>query len=98
MRVLNFVCRGERYEVNEIGQLRRTDMKMEFSDGWQFLGGSFHHWRNGIDRRFKDTQNATEYEGCLVWDRDHGTTRQWGGRYNGGLPRITSAWYEEVTQ
>ena len=99
MKTLNFICRGERYEVNAAGQMRRTGMKIEFSDGWKFLGVSFHHWKTSIDITFQRATSigdAGVLIGGIVWDLDHGTTRIWGGSYNGKLPKITSAWYSET--
>jgi hypothetical protein len=43
---------------------------------------------------YKHFDNPEKIVGGMVWDVDHGTTRVWGGSYNGHLPRITSAWVE----
>ena len=91
-QILNFHIRGERYEVNRKGQMRRTDMPMEFSDSWKFLGVSFHHWKQSIDLTVTEAfKNPDALVKGLLWDSDHGTPRQWGGCYNGRIPRITSA-------
>jgi hypothetical protein len=95
MKILNFIIRGKRYEVNEIGQLRRTDMSMEFHDSWKFLGVSKHHMVNHVQIDYINAfANPKSIIGGYVWDLDHGTIRCWGGSYMGRLPRITSAWIE----
>jgi hypothetical protein len=35
--------------------------------------------------------DAESVVGGYVWDVDHGTTRAWGGLYNGRTPRVTRA-------
>jgi len=95
MKVLNFECRGKLFKVNEKGELIHTDMPMKFHDSWQFLGVSYHHWRRGIDTDLKEAfNNPYSLIGGIVWDRDHGTVRQWGGSYNGRLPRVTNAFLD----
>lgn len=91
--MLNIEIRGKRYKVNTKGHIQRTDIPHTMSGQWVFLGVSFHHLRKGIDIPFHPDTDPKEYIGGLVWDWDHGTTRQWGGSYNGKLPRITQAWY-----
>lgn len=90
MKFLFFECRGERYCVHENGNL--TKVGHHVSNQWKFLGVSFHHWKQTIEvtceQAFNDPKTII---GGLVWDKDHGTIRQWGGKYNGKLPRITSA-------
>ncbi len=90
---ISFIIRGKRYEVNHKGYIRRTDMKMDYSPTWKFLGVSFHHWRQRIDIHL---QEALEHPELLingfVWDKDHGTERVWSGCYDGKLPRITDAY------
>jgi hypothetical protein len=99
MKILVIYIRGERYHVNEAGQMVRTDMPMQFHDSWQFLGGSRHHWSRHIDINLKQAFVAPELlKGCLLWDKDHGTVRQWGGSYCGKLPRITSAYISQLDQ
>lgn len=78
------------FDVNAQGHIRRCDMpEMGFSSSWLFLGVSHHHWNNHITASlqaiWKDPQIALN---GIVWDRDHGTMRTWGG-YK--IPRITSA-------
>lgn len=95
MKYLHFSFRGDHYEVNQQGHIKANGLA-HFSDQWVFLGGSHHHWRNGIDvPREMAFANPSLLNGCLGWDRDHGTTRQWAGRWCGKLPRITNAY---VTQ
>lgn len=85
-KVLNIMIRGKHYTINEDGHING-------SSDWIFLGGSTHHWHNRITIPFeKSMENYRDFVGCLMWDKDHGTTRQWGGSYNGKLPRITDAW------
>lgn len=91
IKVLSFYCRGEQYLVNEEGHINANNIGY-FSSKWLFLGGTKHHWSNRIQHSLKDAfENPQLLNGCLGWDRDHGTLRQWGGRYNGKLPRISGA-------
>ena len=94
MAILHFQCRGEWFAVDEKGRIKGNGLA-NHSDGWLFLGVSKHHWSNSIDVRladaFKDPKSLLK---GLVWDRDHGTTRVWGGRYAGKLPRVTAAYVE----
>lgn len=91
MKQLQFYFRGELYKVNEAGHINANGIN-KFSDTWIFMGGTKHHWSNHITVTLKDAfNNPSLLNGCLGFDKDHGTTRQWGGRYNGGLPRITNA-------
>lgn len=93
---LEFVCRGETFRVNAAGEIMRMDQRQRFSQ-WLLLGVSMHHWRNGIDITLDAIFKAPERMiGGLVWDRDHGTVRTWGGSYNGRLPRVTAARLVEV--
>ena len=65
----------------------------DWGKSWVFLGVSFHHWRQGIDLCLAEAFKAPEkLKGGMVWDIDHGTTRQWRGQYYGKLPRITNAY------
>jgi len=89
--MLHFRCRGEWFKVNDSGFMTQ-EANDNFSDNWCFLGVSFHHWRNGIDVRFSPKIQARDLIKGIVWDHDHGTTRQWGGCYFGKLPRITDAY------
>uniref|UniRef100_A0A6M3LEA6 Uncharacterized protein n=2 Tax=viral metagenome TaxID=1070528 RepID=A0A6M3LEA6_9ZZZZ len=66
-----------------------------FSEQWLFLGVSFHHWRTNIDLKLEDIKDPKDLIKGLVWDVDHGTTRQWGGSYYGKIPRIVDAYFEE---
>jgi len=92
MRHLHFTFRGDHYEVDENGRIKANGLQY-FSDNWLFLGGTKHHWSNTITvplrEAFKDPKLLN---GCLGFDKDHGTIREWGGQYNGKLPRITNAY------
>jgi hypothetical protein len=95
MKVLHFKFRDDYYQVNEEGHIK-TQKLTGFSPTWVFLGGSKHHWSNRINVSLKDAfDNPKLLEGCLGWDKDHGTTRQWGGSYNGKLPRISNVYVTE---
>lgn len=89
--MLHFQCRGQWFKVNSNGFMTQEG-RQDFSGQWVFLGVSFHHWRTGLDVRFSDKTLPKSLIGGLVWDRDHGTVRQWGGSCAGKLPRITSAY------
>jgi hypothetical protein len=80
MKTLHFLCRGQWYKVTEKGYII-------------IMGVSKHHWRQGIDIGLKEAFKTPEslIDG-LVWDIDHGTVRQWGGSFNGKLPRIVRAY------
>ena len=87
-KILVFMFRGQIYEVNEQGHIKANGLK-NFSPTWVFLGGSRHHWSTHIDVKLADAfENPGLLDRCLGWDKDHGTTRQWGGKYYGKLPRI----------
>lgn len=91
---LHFQHSGEWYVVNKEGYIIQQRRLYEgFSKRWRFLGVSKHHWRVGIDVALKSAfANPENLIGGIVWDVDCGTTRQWGGRYNGKIPRITNAY------
>lgn len=99
MRILEFVCRGERYQVNRLGHIRRPERGTHWCRDWLFLGVSKHHWANHIqipfDPKMPD-EGAARFVGGIVWDLDHGSLRTWGGKYCGKLPRITSAFFREL--
>lgn len=104
MRILEFMFKGELYQVDEQGRIKANNLEY-FSDDWIFLGGSSHHWHNGITVHRADAfENPSLLNGCLGWDIDHGTTRRWVGQYNGKLPRITNttvvetATYRKMTE
>jgi hypothetical protein len=91
MKILNFYFRGELYKVNDDGQINANGIG-HYSKNWLFLGGTKHHWSRSITVSLHDAfTDPTQLNGCLGFDRDHGTMRQWGGMYNGRLPRITGA-------
>lgn len=95
MKLLHFTFRGEHYEINEAGQIKANGLS-NHSSTWVFLGGTKHHWSNRIQYTLKDAFNKPELlNGCLGWDKDSGTTRQWGGQYCGKLPRIRAAYVTE---
>ena len=88
MKTLNFMFRGETYKVDEQGRINANGIN-HFSDTWIFLGGTQHHWSNHVTVTLKDAFDLPGLlDGCLGFDRDHGTIRQWGGKYYGKLPRI----------
>ena len=89
--MLHFKCRGEWFKVNNDGFMTQENNE-DFSGCWRFIGVSFHHWRSGLDVHYSSKTLPENLIGGLVWDVDHGTTRQWGGRYAGKLPRIQSAY------
>lgn len=95
MKILHFTFRGEHYEVNEAGHIKANGLP-NHSSTWVFLGGTKHHWSNRIQFTTAEAfKNPQILNGCLGWDKDHGTTRQWGGQYYGQLPRIRSAYVTE---
>lgn len=95
MKVLHFTFRGQPYMVNESGHIMANGLNT-FSPTWIFLGGSNHHWSNRINVTLKDAfENPKLLDGCLGWDKDHGTTRKWGGSHHGKLPRIVNAYVKE---
>jgi hypothetical protein len=91
MEELRFYFRGELYRVDGQGRINANGIG-EFSDNWRFLGGSTHPWHNHVTVPFLTAFTYPVFlNGCIGWDKDHGTTRSWGGRYNGRIPRITGA-------
>ena len=96
MRELRFTFRGEEYRVNEEGHISANGIG-QFSKEWVFLGGSCHHWCNSVSLPLAVAfENPKLLNGCLGWDRDHGTVRRWGGLYHGKLARIERAHVIEV--
>jgi len=92
MKILHFTFRGEFYQVNEYGHIKSNGSE-SFSPTWIFLGGSKHHWNTSITVPLNMAFESPEkLEGCLGWDKDHGTTRQWAGQYVGNLPRIRNVY------
>lgn len=91
MRELRFEFFGEDYRVDEKGRINANGIG-HFSDDWIFLGGTKHHWSNHITvTREMAFKNPELLNGCLGFDIDHGTVREWGGSYYGKLPRISHA-------
>jgi len=91
MKVLRFYHRFRLYLVNEKGEINSNGLGY-YSNTWIFLGGSKHHWSNRINVTLADAfKEPTLLNGCLGWDKDHGTVRTWGGQFGGKLPRITGA-------
>ena len=92
MKTINFSFRGRQYEVDESGRINANGIN-HFSDTWIFLGCTKHHWSNHITVTLKDAFNdPTLLNGCLGFDKDHGTIRQWCGQYCGKLPHISGAY------
>ena len=95
-KILSFTFRGEYYDINEQGHIKANGSK-SFSSTWVFLGGTKHHWSNRIDINLKQAfENPKLLNGCLGWDLDHGTIRQWGGSFYGKLPRILNAYVKTI--
>ena len=93
-KILVFSFRGNSYQVDEKGRINANGIG-HFSGHWIFLGGSQHHWHNHITVQLADAFTMPGLlDGCLGWDSDHGTTRQWSGRYHGRIPRISGAHIE----
>lgn len=95
--MLNIIIRGENYKIDKhgciLGGSNNVELTCKNGHQWDFLGVSKHHWKQSVDFTFKDIQKNPKLAiGGLFWDIDHGTTRQWKGRYCGKLPRITNAW------
>ena len=87
--VLYLSIRGEKYKIHSNGDIERTDMVFSPSEEWKFLGVSTHWRNNHIVHSFEDIWDKPELAlKGYVWDLDHGTTRMWGGQYNGKLPRV----------
>mgnify|MGYP007066257098 CR=1 FL=1 len=96
MKLLYFEARGKWFVVNEKGEITqdKRNEQPKFSGNWKFLGVSYHHWRRGIDTHFEDCfQKPDLMLKGYVWDKDHGTTRQWLGSSS---PRVTRAYTKEV--
>ena len=91
MKTLRFTYRGDSYSVNESGHIKANGLPSHSTD-WVFLGGSRHHMTNRIEVTLADAfRDPSLLNGCLGWDRDHGTTRQWRSRCGGSLSRIYGA-------
>jgi hypothetical protein len=91
-KTLHFEHRGEWYKVDEQGRINANGIG-HHSPTWIFLGGPKHHTSNRVTVPLTMAfDNPGALVGCLGWDRDHGTTRTWGGAYCGKLPRITQAY------
>ena len=98
MKTLHFTHAGTSYacslEPETLGHVTRYG-KHTFAlphPSWKILGFSHHHWCNSITIPLAVGIDPERLRRCFVWDSDHGTTRTWGGRYCGKLPRIFSAW------
>lgn len=99
MKTLHIYIRGEHYQVDEHGCIyggpNNVEVGCKSGHEWLFLGVSTHHLQNRIIHDPKAIQeNPSLAVKGYLWDRDHGTVRQWGGSYNGHLPRVTSAYIE----
>jgi len=97
-KILHFSFRNDYYEVNEQGHIRVNGLT-EFSPSWIFLGGSSHHWHNHVTVTLRQAfEMPGLLDGLLGWDMDHGTVRQWCGRYYGKLPRIRNVYVSNEAQ
>jgi len=95
---LHFLHRDQYYVVNRKGEIRRHigDSQSEFYKDWILIGFSTHHWRNSPDISLEEAfKKPASIVGTLVWDKDHGTFRVWGGRYAGKVPRVRAAWVND---
>jgi hypothetical protein len=63
---------------------------------WVIIGFSTHHWHNRITIPLTTDIDPRSIYRAYVWDSDHGTTRTWGGKYFGKLPRIDWAITKEA--
>jgi hypothetical protein len=91
MKLLKFYFRDQLYLVNEKGEINSNGLGY-FSTNWIFLGGSSHHWHNRVTVTLAEAFKKPELlNKCFGWDKDHGTTRTWGGLFNGKVPRIKHA-------
>ena len=91
MKTLLFTYRGDSYLVNESGHIKANGLPY-FSSEWVFRGGSRHHWSRHIDVSLAAAfANPSALNGCLGWDVDHGTKRQWRSSAHGSLCRIYGA-------
>lgn len=88
---LRFQFRGESYRIDDKGRINANGIG-HFSNNWLFIGGTRHHWSRSVTVPLALAFDKPEMlNGCLGFDKDHGTTREWGGQYFGKLPRITGA-------
>ena len=82
----------QRYIIHDNGNIERTDLKnFNVSGQWTLLGlkpywNSVRYipWKQ-IKNRIDKGETVTGY----VIDLDHGTTRQWGGQFNGKNHKAT---------
>ena len=96
-KILHFTFRGEPFQVNQQGCINANNIG-HFSATWRFLGGTRHHWAKSINVTVAEAfTDPSRLNGCLGWDCDHGTLRQWGGRYCGKLPRIRNAYVTDIS-
>lgn len=94
-KILFFVVRGHTYAVDQQGRIKGPGLE-SYSSEWLLLGVSRHHWSRRVEIPLSALfENPERMKNGLVWDRDHGTVRQWGGQHGGKLPRVTAAWIEE---
>lgn len=86
---LSFYYRGDRYLIDPAGRIMANGLPTHSPD-WIFLGGSRHHASRRIDVSLADAfREPSRLNGCLGWDRDHGTLRQWRSGGKGFLARIS---------
>jgi hypothetical protein len=95
-KILNFTFFGKLYQVNEKGHIKSNGLDY-FSTDWIFIGGS-SHWKKNYPNISREVAFKTPelLENCYGWDIDHGNTRQWGGQYAGGIPRIKNVYITEI--
>lgn len=94
-KALAFTHMGTRYAVsldkkNKGNVIKYGENNFEPSDkNWRIIGFSKHHWSRSPTISIEEAEkNPQSIEGSMVWDIDHGTTREWGGQYAGKLPRV----------
>jgi hypothetical protein len=101
MKTLSFRCRGEvvtvSLESETLGHIiEGNGIKWLLPhDSWRIVGFSRHHMSRSFSPLTTETQPA-DVDGCLVWDRDHGTLRTWMGSYQNRLPRASNATISNV--
>jgi hypothetical protein len=81
--------RGEDYELNRAGWIKRLDMTFTPSANWR-VAGIKERWNQRLFTPWAEMRAKLDQgmpiEGYLM-DIDHGSLREWGGSYNGHLPK-----------
>lgn len=100
MKTLHFIYCGTEYAVSleketlgHVLQYGSHIFQLPHPE-WVILGVSKHHWSRTVDVPIVTDINPKSLIKGIVWDRDHGTIRKWGGVYFGKIPRISTAWVE----